>query len=136
MRKGVRAGLLLTVAAAILLTAFSCLFGRGFMSLFVGGNEPEIFSMGVQYIRLSALFYLSQCCDFILQQGLVGVGKMIASTLVCVSEIATRIAATHLLVYRLGFFGMIFVSPCCWTVSSLLLILIYRPLMRRAGVIS
>ena len=136
VRKGVRVGLIITVIAALALMGFNYLFGGGFMSLFVGKNEPEIFDMGLRYMHLSALFYLSLCCDFILQQGLVGVGKTIASTLVCVSEIATRIVTTYLLVYRLGFFGMIFVSPCCWTVSSLLLIVIYRPLMKRAGVIA
>lgn len=135
IRQGVRHSLLITIILAVLLMACAYLFGQNFMTLFIGNTETKILNMGVRYIRLSSLFYLSQCCDFILQYSLVGVGKTIASTLVCISEIMTRVATTYLLVYRLGFFGMIFVSPCCWTISSLLLLVIYRPLMKRAGVI-
>ena len=135
VRQGVRCSLLITVVAALVLMAFVYIAGNGFISLFVPAEETEILELGFRYIRLSSLFYLSLCCDFILQMGLVGVGKTTASTFVCVSEIFTRIATTWLLVYRFGFLGMIFVSPACWTVSSLLLIVIYRPMMKRAGVV-
>lgn len=135
VRKGVRSSLVITVVAAFVLMAFVHAAGQGFIRLFVAQGETEILEMGHRYIQLSSFFYLSLCCDFILQQGLVGVGKTTASTWVCVSEIMTRIVTTYLLVYRLGFFGMIFVSPACWTVSSLLLIIIYGPMMKRAGVI-
>lgn len=135
VRQGIRRSLIITVFAAFILMAFVFLLGRTFIGLFVSPNETEILTMGYQYMRLSSFFYLSLCCDFILQQGLVGVGKTTASTWVCVSEILTRIATTYLLVYRHGFFGMIFVSPACWTVSSILLIVIYRPMMIQAGVI-
>lgn len=135
VRQGIRRSLIITLFAALGLMLFVALLGKGFISLFVVKDETEILEMGFQYMHLSSFFYLSLCCDFILQMGLVGVGKTMASTWVCVSEIMTRIVTTYLLVYRLGFLGMIFVSPACWTVSSILLIIIYRPMMIQAGVI-
>ena len=86
-----------------------------------------------QGIRHSLIITLFAALGLMLFVALLG--KTMASTWVCVSEIMTRIVTTYLLVYRLGFSGMIFVSPVCWTVSSILLIIIYRPMMIQAGVI-
>ncbi len=132
IHKGVRDAMFITIGISLFLTAFVFLFGRPFMLLFIGANETDILNAGLQYMHITSLCYLFLCGDFVFQHSLVGIGKSFISTMVCFSEILTRVAVTYLFVYRIGFMGICFVSPACWLTSTILCIICYRPMMRSA----
>ncbi len=133
VREGVKKCMLITVLISLGLTGFVFLFGRYFMLLFVGAEETGILESGLLYMRMTSIFYVILGVNYIVRFALTGVGKTIIPILVGVTEILTRAAVTYLLVYRIGFLGMIFASPACWLTSTLLCVLCYAPMMKSAA---
>lgn len=132
VREGVRKSLAVTIGISLALTAFVFVFGRSFMLLFVGAEETGILASGMQYMRITSIFYVILGVNFIVRFALIGVGKSFIPMAVGVSEILTRAAVTYLLVYRIGFLGMTFASPACWLTSTLLCVVCYKPMMKSA----
>lgn len=132
VREGVRKSLGITVAISLALTAFAFLFGRYLMLLFIRSEETEIMRSGMMYMRVTSLFYVILGVNYIVRFALTGVGKTAIPMLVGISEVLTRAAVTYLLVYRIGFFGMTAASPACWSTSTLLCVLCYKPMMKSA----
>lgn len=133
VRKGVRKSIGITVFVCLGLTMFVFLFGRYFMLLFIGPEETDILASGITYMRITSMFYVILGANYVIRFTLVGVGKSAIPMMVGISEIATRAAVTYLLIYRIGFLGMTFASPACWFTSTLLCVLCYAPMMRRAA---
>lgn len=132
IRAGVKKSLQMTLAISVALTGFVYLFGRFFMELFVSPQETDILASGLRYMRTTSLFYLILGVNFVIRFALIGVGKTVIPLAVGVSEILTRAAVTFLLVYRIGFMGMTFASPACWFTSTLLCLVYYPWMMKKA----
>lgn len=133
VREGVRKSMGITVSVCLGLTVFVFLFGRYFMLLFIGPEETEILASGMTYMRITSMFYVILGINYVIRFTLVGAQKSAIPMMVGISEIATRAAVTYLLVYRIGFLGMTVASPACWFTSTLLCVICYAPMMRRAA---
>lgn len=132
IREGVKKSLQMTLAISVTLTGFVYLFGRFFMELFVSPQETDILASGLRYMRTTSLFYVILSVNFVIRFALIGVGKTVIPLAVGVSEILTRAAVTFLLVYQIGFMGMTFASPACWFTSTLLCLVCYPWMMKKA----
>lgn len=132
VRMGVRKCLVLTVSISVMMTGFVFAFGDRFMRLFIGEDEAQIMTLGLQYMRVTAIFYCILGVNFVIRFALIGVGKTVIPLAVGISEILTRAAAAFVLVDKTGFAGMTLASPACWFTSTLLCALCYRPMMQDA----
>lgn len=132
IREGVTKSLQMTLVLGVGLTVFVHLFGRLFMGLFVSPRETGILASGLRYMCTTSLFYVILGVNFVIRFALIGVGKTVIPLAVGVSEILTRAAVTFLLVYRIGFMGMTLASPACWFTSTLLCLVCYPLMMKKA----
>lgn len=129
VRTGVRKCLVLTMGISVMMTGFVFVFGNRFMQLFIGENEAQILTLGLQYMRVTSAFYWILGLNFVIRFALIGVGKTVIPLAVGISEILTRAAVAFVLVDKTGFAGMTLASPACWFTSTLLCACCYRPMM-------
>lgn len=132
IREGARDTLKITLSLSLIVALFAHLFSPQFMSLFVSQEELKVISLGVRYITFTSLCYFILGINFVVRFVLTGVGETLVPFGVGIIEIIVRCLGTYYLVYPLGFQGMIYMNPLCWTVSTCLVLCFYPYLLNKA----
>lgn len=132
INQGAKGMLKITISLSIVVTILAQLFSRQFMMMFVDGNEGTIINLGVQYISFTSCCYFILGINFIVRFVLTGVGEAAIPLGVGILEVIVRFLGTYLLVYPLGFKGMVYINPLCWLTSTALIIGFYPFLLNRA----
>lgn len=132
IREGARDTLKITLSLSLIVALFAHLFSPQFMSLFVSQEELKVISLGVRYITFTSLCYFILGINFVVRFVLTGVGETLVPFDVGIIEIIVRCLGTYYLVYPLGFQGMIYMNPLCWTVSTCLVLCFYPYLLNKA----
>lgn len=126
VKKGVRAGLLLSMAGTSVVVAFLMLFAESALSLFNG--DPEVLKYGTMFIMWMSPFYIPYCATQIYSGALRGAGDSVSPMIITISSfvvfrqlyllIGTQFINTPL------FVGMSY--PAGWVVASLCMTLVYK----------
>ena len=126
VKKGVRAGLLLSMAGTSVVVAFLMLFAESALSLFNG--DPEVLKYGTMFIMWMSPFYIPYCATQIYSGALRGAGDSVSPMIITISSfvvfrqlyllIGTQFIHTPL------FVGMSY--PAGWVVASLCMTLVYK----------
>lgn len=130
--KGAKDALKVTITLSLIVAIIAHLFSGQFMGLFVSGKETEIISLGRQYISFTSCCYFILGVNFIVRFVLTGVGQASVPLGVGILEIGVRCLGTYFLIYPLGFTGMVYINPLCWSTSTFLIVCFYPYLLKRS----
>ena len=132
IKQGAKDTLKITISLSLIVAVLAHFLAPQFMSLFVNSQETEVIALGVQYISFTSLCYFILGINFIVRFVLTGLGQSSIPLGVGILEIIVRCLGTYFLIYPLGFQGMTYINPLCWGTSTLLIVLIYPYLFKRA----
>ena len=132
IKQGAKDTLKITISLSLIVAVLAHFLAPQFMSLFVNSQETEVIALGVQYISFTSLCYFILGINFIVRFVLTGLGQSSIPLGVGILEIIVRCLGTYFLIYPLGFQGMTYINPLCWGMSTLLIVLIYPYLFKRA----
>ena len=132
IKQGAKDTLKITISLSLIVAVLAHFLAPQFMSLFVNSQETEVIALGVQYISFTSLCYFILGINFIVRFVLTGLGQYSIPLGVGILEIIVRCLGTYFLIYPLGFQGMTYINPLCWGTSTVLVVLIYPYLFKRA----
>ena len=128
VEQGFRKGMLLEGGIGLLVSAVVLLLRRPLMSLFT--TDAEIIQNGVTYFNLIGFCFWLPCLTNGMQGYLRGVGAMKTSLFATLTQISFRVAATLLLVPRMGISGVALACVIGWS-AMLIWTLPYRRRLKR-----
>lgn len=126
IREGIRASLIQTESANLLMCA-ALILGRNLVTpLFIDNPTPEIVSYANGYFLAVAPFYLFLGLLLVYRTAVQSMGNAKAPFAACMVELVLRIAGTAGLSRILGYTGICLSSPMAWIGATSLLIPVYR----------
>ena len=128
VEQGFRKGMLLEGGIGLLVSAVVLLLRGPLMSLFT--TDAEIIQNGVTYFNLIGFCFWLPCLTNGMQGYLRGVGAMKTSLFATLTQISFRVAATLLLVPRMGISGVALACVIGWS-AMLVWTLPYRQRLKR-----
>ena len=117
VERGFRKGMLVELGSGLSVCAAVLLLRAPLMSLF--SEDPEILKEGLAYFGLISFFYWLPCLTNGMQGYFRGVGAMKSSLFATLTQISFRVAATLLLVSRLGVSGVALACIIGWSAMLL-----------------
>lgn len=126
VHKGIKACLLMTLAATILLSSFLYLCGGFVLSLFT--NDPFVWQIGLDILHFLVPVFFTYICIEILSGALRGTGDCwIPMVITCLGVCVLRVAWILFVVpYKPDIFTVAFSYPMTWVVTSVLFVIYYR----------
>ena len=89
-------------------------FGWLLTQMFVSSTETEVIQLSQEYLTTIAFFFCVLGTLFIYRSTLQGIGNSAIPLLSGFMELVMRVAASLILVYFFGFFGICIASPIAW----------------------
>ena len=129
IREGVRRCRQITDISSLILMVLVYLFWRSFVSLFISGDQPEVFDAARTYLYIVMAFYLPLGWVNIFRNALQGMGEAFVPLLGGVMELLMRVVVATLAV-PLGFWAVCLASPMAWIGADIPLLITYRRRMR------
>jgi len=131
IRSGTRFSAILGFASSAAIGAAVCLAASPMISFLLKDGSPESIRVGVDALRMLALFLpgLYLLCEF--RAAIQGMGNVVFPMLSGFSELIMRVAAVFALPVLLGREGLYFVDPCAWVPTMLLMVVGYLYVLRR-----
>ena len=117
VEQGFNKGMLLETVSGLLVCGVVLLLRRPLMSLF--SDDRAIIQAGVTYFNLIGFCYWLPCITNGMQGYLRGIGAMKTSLFATLTQISFRVAATLLLVPRMGISGVALACVIGWSAMSL-----------------
>lgn len=132
IKKGAKDCLKITVSLSLIVSILAHFYANEFMTIFVNTSETTIISLGVQYISFTSMCYFILGINFVIRFVLTGIGQSVVPLGIGILEIGIRFLGTYLLIYPLGFEGMIYINPLCWGISTLIIVCLYPFLLKKS----
>ncbi len=110
-----------------------CLVAEPLIRFLLTDSSPETIRVGVEALRVSAVFLpsLYLLCEY--RAAIQGMGNVVYPMLSGFSELAMRVAATLVLPLVLGRAGLYFTDACAWVPTMLLMAVGYKSTLRRTS---
>ena len=125
IRRGVRAGLLLSVVTALCISAVLFLAGRQLIGLFLSSDDPavaaEALRVGFRFLCYMATFLLILYVLYVYRSALQGMGDTVVPMISGFVELVMRVGAAIVLPAFLGEDGVFVADILAWTGAALLL---------------
>ncbi len=123
--EGVRVAIIAGVIAALSTAALVIVFAEPLIRLFVGSGTPEMIQIGVDSLRVEALFVVTLylLCEY--RAAIQGMGNSLIPMLSGFLELVLRIACVFIVPLFMGREGLYFTDAFTWTGTALMLILSY-----------
>lgn len=134
IKKGTRAGVLLTVGFSLLSMAIGFLFPDYLTGLFMengSASYSEIMNLSRQYLQLTCVFYPALFLIFIYRNVLQSIGKTFWPLMGGVFELITRTLCAFTLPAILDFAGICLAGPAAWFSAAIPLFIAYQAIIRR-----
>ena len=134
IKKGTRAGALLTVGFSLLSMAIGFLFPDYLTGLFMengSASYSEIMNLSRQYLQLTCVFYPALFLIFIYRNVLQSIGKTFWPLMGGVFELITRTLCAFTLPAILDFAGICLAGPAAWFSAAIPLFIAYKAIIRR-----
>ena len=130
IRNGVKASLLQTETVNVVLCILT-VCGRGLVvPLFLDSPTAGIVQYANGYLLAVAPFYLLLGLLSVIRSAIQSMGNGKAPFAACITELIMRIAATFGLASLLGYTGICLASPIAWIGADILLVAVYRVMMK------
>ena len=130
IRNGVKASLLQTETVNVVLCILT-VCGRGLVvPLFLDSPTAGIVQYANGYLLAVAPFYLLLGLLSVIRSAIQSMGNGKAPFAACITELIMRIAATFGLARLLGYTGICLASPIAWIGADILLVAVYRVMMK------
>lgn len=136
IRAGMRSGVKMTIAVAILISAAMLVFGRFIVGLFVTGTPEEVEQVVfIAYRYLSIMSYLLWILYLLhlYRSALQGMGDTVTPMISGIVELVMRVTAILILPNLIGENGVYFAEIAAWTGAEILLMVQYYRHMRKLG---
>lgn len=134
IKSGVKAGLIQTETVNIIL-GILIICGRSLVvPMFIDSPTDSIIHYANVYLTTVAPFYLLLGLLLIIRSSVQSMGNGKAPFAACITELIMRIAATFGLACILGYTGICLASPIAWLGADLLLIVVYRSMVKNKSV--
>ncbi len=134
IKKGTRAGALLTVGFSLLSMAIGFLFPDYLTGLFMEKNSAsygEIMMLSREYLQLTCVFYPALFLIFIYRNVLQSIGKTFWPLMGGVFELITRTLCAFTLPAILDFAGICLAGPAAWFSAAIPLFIAYQIIIKR-----
>lgn len=134
IKKGTRAGALLTVGFSLLSMSIGFLFPDYLTGLFMengSASYSEIMNLSRQYLQLTCVFYPALFLIFIYRNVLQSIGKTFWPLMGGVFELITRTLCAFTLPAILDFAGICLAGPAAWFSAAIPLFIAYQAIIRR-----
>lgn len=119
---GLRAALVLVIAAGLFVTIAMLFAGRYLVLLFLESSETEAIGVATQYLTTVAIFYVLCGISYVYSNLLRGIGKVMVPTAASFAELGAKILSAYFLSAVFGHAGIWYAWPMAWVVTDLLLI--------------
>lgn len=120
---GMRAALLMAVAAGAFLSLLIVTCGRFLVLLFLDASETLAIQVSTGYLTTISLFYILCGVMYVYTNGLRGMGRVVVPTAASFLELGAKIAGAYLLSAAFGYAGIWYAWPIAWLASDLLLVI-------------
>jgi len=134
LKQGVRSGMLLMLAFAVIIMGITLPFGRWIINLLIEGDPDQValvLDTGARQLSLLALGLPILYLLFLYRSALQGVGNTIIPMLSGFCELAMRIAAVVVVTPLLGEWGILLSDPAGWAAATVLLAISYYVVFRK-----
>lgn len=115
VKKGFRTGLFIEAGYWMIICMVILLIKEPVMKLFVSEGEPALVSIGVEYLRLMAFFYVLPAFTNGIQGFFRGMGNMSITLVSTLIQISVRVVFVCLLVPAAGLKGVAFACLAGWS---------------------
>jgi putative MATE family efflux protein len=129
IKKGTNAGAILAILFGVIAMITAYLFGPFLTALFVDTNNVQatfIVDKAMEYMRITAPFYIPLGLIFVYRNVLQGIGKTFMPLMAAVFELFARSAAAYILAANFGYIGVYWASPLAWLSASIPLFISYN----------
>ncbi len=133
---GTRAAVIVATAAAVITAAAAFLLAGPLVWLFVAQAEAEVLRVGVEALRVTALFLPVLYLLYLYRAALQGMGDTVTPMLSGFAELLLRIACVLLLPPLLGRWGVYTADAVGWVGAAALLTAVYHARKAKAGRLS
>ena len=129
IREGVRRCRQITDISSLVLMALVFLFWRSAVSLFISGDQPEVYEAARTYLYIIMAFYLPLGWVNIFRNALQGMGEAFVPLMGGVMELIMRVVVATIAV-PFGFWAVCLASPMAWIGADIPLLITYRRRIR------
>lgn len=130
VRKGVRTGVLQTIAFSLISYALLILFGKPLARLFIEGDQTQVIGQVVLYLQVVAIFFIPLGLIFIYRNTCQGLGSGLIPMLSSIQELIFRVLVVLTLPRYYGYLGICLSSPIAWLAAAILLVIAYHRKLR------
>ena len=126
VREGVKCSIKTIIIFSAVTSTLIFLFSEKLMTLFVNKTEVEVISLGVEYIRVVAVFYVLVAFLFMFYGLYRGMGYLNMSIALTVVSLGSRVILAYILSKTsLGASGIWWSIPIGWALADILGIIVY-----------
>ncbi len=134
IRRGVREGALMAVAASLLITVLMFLAGHLLVGFFIDRSDPnaaQVVVYGRHFLYLMAAFLSVLYCLHIYRSALQGMGNTLIPLLSGIAELCMRILAALILPGFIGEYGIYSAEILAWAGALAILYISYRKSLKK-----
>jgi putative MATE family efflux protein len=129
VREGIKVAGIAMLAASVGISAISVIFGRQMLSVLVSGEQAKaVLDIGKTQLNFMAATLPFLYLLFLLRAALEGTGKVTASFISGVAEMAARVVCSFALPPLIGEWGVYIAQVAGWPVSALALVAMFARL--------
>ncbi len=128
IRKGVRAGVWISLATAVAIGGGLLIFGQPLLSLFISGTQEQaraVLEIAYRYLCFMAIPLPVLYLLYVYRSSLMGLGDTVVPMASGFVEMAMRLSVALFLPLALGQEGIYYAEPAAWTGATVLLIAAY-----------
>lgn len=114
IKKGVRAGIILSIAWGIAAVILLYMFSENLVSLVSGSEEAKVLKNASWYLQVNSAFYGILGILLILRNALQGIGKKLIPLVSSIIELIGKIVFVIICIPHMGYFGVILCEPIIW----------------------
>lgn len=129
IKKGVNRALIISLIFSVAGGAILFLFGRVFITLFIGAGKPDVVEIGQIYLNVISPLLFILGILFILRNTLQGMGYSMIPMLAGASELVMRGVIAIFSAASASFLGVCIAEPMAWVGADILLIPRYLKLL-------
>lgn len=119
LRSGFRTAFMLSSVFCIIVSVLIFIYAGSLMGIFISGNESEIISQGVTYLRIEGACYIGIGILFLLYGWFRGIGRPGVSLVLTVISLGTRVLVSYSLSGFLGPVIIWFSIPLGWILADI-----------------
>lgn len=125
VKAGFKSGIKMALLVALPFFIAFCIFPKYMMMIFVSGDNADVITAGVQFLRIVSPFYFLITAKLIIDGILRGSGAMVSFMISTFADLILRVAFAFILTPYLAQYGIWWSWPIGWVTASFISIAFY-----------